>query len=84
MSNIFVWVVTKCDSIDQIDISTIYWSCEKFDESGKVGESVGSFTLNNPINFEDFAKLTSNDLQNLIFEYVDKSAVEAAIVSQGE
>ena len=72
-------MASKAESVDQMHISTVHWSCERFDETGKVNESAGSFNLSAPMHFEEFSKLSVNDINSLIFANVDKAAIESQL-----
>lgn len=64
-------------------INEISWRCERFDETGKTGEVDGDFSLSLPLSREEFAEYDKQQMDELIFANVDKSAVEASLTPAG-
>jgi hypothetical protein len=79
MSNSFVWMAVGADAVDEIQITAIHWRCEMFNETGKVSESTGIFSLSEPITVEVFSGMDVTAMQQLIFANVNQSEIESAL-----
>jgi hypothetical protein len=79
MENVYVWTVIQTGPFESSDINSMTWKCEKITSDGSITESTGEVSLSSSVSVDDFKDYSHEQVNELLFQNIDKSAIEAEL-----